>query len=179
MFKNGCGLFGSQRTLKLASGINGRNYIFAYWYKSRKARSYLNNYWVQRGGSLQKFAWPVRYWTTNSANSAVHQEWIDELNVFFACRYKFRKAKNYFNSYYVGVVKNGHVVLGHGTFNKLYLENRLKNWPDSICWWKSRKGKNNCLVGMVEIVEWLLGCGTPKSVVSQACDELGWFFVCW
>ena len=39
--------------------------------------------------------------------SAVSQEWIDELGWFFACWYKFMKAKTYFNNYWVGVVKKG------------------------------------------------------------------------
>ena len=47
--------------------------------------------------------------------SAVSQEWMDELNWFFACWCKFRKTKNCFNNYWVGVVKNGCSLLGHGT----------------------------------------------------------------
>ena len=39
--------------------------------------------------------------------SAVFQEWIDELGWFFACWYRFTKAKSYFNNYWMGVVKNG------------------------------------------------------------------------
>ena len=39
--------------------------------------------------------------------SAVSREWIDELDWFFACWYKFMKAKSYFNNYWVGMVKNG------------------------------------------------------------------------
>ena len=31
--------------------------------------------------------------------SAVSQEWIDELDWFFACWYKFMKDKSYFNNY--------------------------------------------------------------------------------
>ena len=43
-------------------------------------------------------------WTLKSA---VSQEWIDELGWFFACWYKFMKAKSYFNNYWMGVIKNG------------------------------------------------------------------------
>ena len=42
--------------------------------------------------------------------SAVSQEWIDEFSWIFACLYKFRKGKSYFNNYWVGVVENGHGV---------------------------------------------------------------------
>ena len=34
--------------------------------------------------------------------SAVSQEWIDELSLFFTFWYKFRKAKNYFNNFLGG-----------------------------------------------------------------------------
>ena len=47
--------------------------------------------------------------------SAVLQEWINELGWFFACWYKFMKAKSYFNNYWVGMVKNGPVLKGRGT----------------------------------------------------------------
>ena len=42
---------------------------------------------------------------------AVSQEWIDEMNWFFACSYKFRKAKSYFDNYWVGMVRNGQGLL--------------------------------------------------------------------
>ena len=49
--------------------------------------------------------------------SAVSQEWIDELGWFFACWYKFMKAKSYlaFYNYWVGVVKNGWSIKDRGT----------------------------------------------------------------
>ena len=34
---------------------------------------------------------------------------------FSACWYKFRKAKSYFNNYWVGMVKNGWGLTDHGT----------------------------------------------------------------
>ena len=46
--------------------------------------------------------------------AAVSQEWIDELGWFFACWYKFMKAKSYFDNYWVGVVKNGRGLKDHG-----------------------------------------------------------------
>ena len=45
---------------------------------------------------------------------AVSQEWIDEMSWFFACWYKFRKAKSFF-SYWVGIAKNGRDLIDHGT----------------------------------------------------------------
>ena len=43
---------------------------------------------------------------------AVSKEWIDGMNWFFTCWWKFRKAKNYFNDFWVCLVKNrrGHLV---------------------------------------------------------------------
>ena len=43
--------------------------------------------------------------------SAVSQEW----NNFFACWYKFMKAKSYLNNYWVDVVKNGQRFKDRGT----------------------------------------------------------------
>ena len=43
------------------------------------------------------------------------QEWIDEMSWFFACWYNFKKAKSYFNSYWVGIIKNGWGLIDHGT----------------------------------------------------------------
>ena len=70
-------------------------------------------------------------WTLKSA---VSQEWIDELGWFFACWYKFMKAKSYFNNYWMGVVKNGQSVkdrrilkpgISHKWFDEL---SRLIEW---------------------------------------------------
>ena len=43
------------------------------------------------------------------------QERIDGINWFFACWYKFRKAKSNFTSFWVGLVKNGPGHLVHET----------------------------------------------------------------
>ena len=45
------------------------------------------------------------------------QEWIDGMNWFFACRWKFMKAESWFNDFSVGMVKNGHDHLVHETLN--------------------------------------------------------------
>ena len=47
--------------------------------------------------------------------TAVSQEWIYELGWFFACLYKFMKAKSYFNNYWVDMVKNGQSLKDGGT----------------------------------------------------------------
>ena len=47
--------------------------------------------------------------------SAVSQEWINEMSQFFACWYKFRKAKSYVNNYWVGNVKKGPGLIDLGT----------------------------------------------------------------
>ena len=46
----------------------------------------------------------------------VSQEKIDGMNWFFACSYKFRKAKSYLNDFRMGMVKNGHGHLVYETF---------------------------------------------------------------
>ena len=62
------------------------------------------------------------------------QDWIEVKSWFFACWYMFRKAKNYFNNYWVGMVKNGwdfldHETLKSGIFPKWFDElNRLIEW---------------------------------------------------
>ena len=45
--------------------------------------------------------------TLGTLISALSQEQIDQLDWLFACWHKFRKAKNYFNNYWVGMVENG------------------------------------------------------------------------
>ena len=42
---------------------------------------------------------------------SVFQEWRDRTSWYFACCYKFRKAKGYFNNFF----KNGHGYLVHET----------------------------------------------------------------
>ena len=42
-------------------------------------------------------------------------KWIDEACWYFACYYILKKAKSYFNSYWVGMVKYGCGFLDHGT----------------------------------------------------------------
>ena len=46
---------------------------------------------------------------------AVSQEWINEMSWFFACWYKFRNAKGYFDDYWVAIVKNEWGLIDHRT----------------------------------------------------------------
>ena len=45
----------------------------------------------------------------------VSQKWTDGINWFFACLYKFRNAKSWFNDVWVVKVRNGHDLLVHDT----------------------------------------------------------------
>ena len=62
--------------------------------------------------------------------SAVSQEWIDELSQCFACWYKFREAKSYFNNCWIGMVKNGCGILVNGALKSgIFWE-----WLDDLRW---------------------------------------------
>ena len=60
----------------------------------------------------------------------VSQDWIGVKSWFFACWYKFSKAKNYFNNYWVAMVKNGWDLLDHETLKSSIFPNDLMNWVD-------------------------------------------------
>ena len=59
---------------------------------------------------------------------AVSQEWIDGMNWFFACWCKFKKAKSYFNDFWVGQVKNGCCHLVHETLKSV-------EWVYGLSWY--------------------------------------------
>ena len=59
-------------------------------------------------GHGQKWVWPV--WSPDSTLT-VYQKLTDGINWFFACWYKSRKAKIWFNDFWMGMVKNGHDLL--------------------------------------------------------------------
>ena len=70
-------------------------YFFTSWYqKLRVERKILG--WV---------------WWVWQTDHKVMDEWMDELSWFFAYWCKFRKVKNYFNNFWVVVVKNVHGTL--------------------------------------------------------------------
>ena len=58
--------------------------------------------------------------------SAVSQEPIDQI---LACWYKFKKAKSYFNNYWLGMIKNRWGFRDHGTL-KLGVSHK---WFDELC----------------------------------------------
>ena len=59
----------------------------------------------------------IVFWVVvvKNGHGTLISEWMDESSWFFACSYIFNKAKSYFNSYWVGMVKFGCALLGHGT----------------------------------------------------------------
>ena len=59
------------------------------------------------GGVGQKWAWHFRFWNS--------KERINEMSWFCACWYKFKKAKSYFDNYWVYIVKNEWGLIDHGT----------------------------------------------------------------
>ena len=103
---------------------------------------------------------------------AAFQEGNNGIDWFLVCLCKFRKAKSYFNNYWVVIVKNEYGLLSVETL-------RFFAW-----WYKFRKAKsyfNNCWVGMVKNERDLLDHGTLKLGVSHKwLDELisltKWFF---
>ena len=72
-------------------------YFFTCWYQKLRVD---RKFW---GGCGQKRLWSP--WPQG--------EWMDELMNWadFACWCKFREVKNYFNNFWVAVVKNGHGTL--------------------------------------------------------------------
>ena len=60
--------------------------------------------------------------------SAVSQDWVDELGRFFACWYKFMKAKSYFNNYWVGMIKHGQGLKDRGTLKS----GISQKWSDEL-----------------------------------------------
>lgn len=80
---------------------------------------------------------------------ALFQKWIDELNRFFSCWYKFREPKTNIYSFRVDTVKNGRGHSGHGTIKlavsqeqiikEFWLErlNACKHWDwELVVEWK-------------------------------------------
>ena len=100
---------------------------------------------------------------------AVLQEPINEMGWFFACWYKFRKAKSYFNNDQLCMVKNGEALEVMGLLNQVHLTNDLMNWADWL---------NDFLVmkwflvwppfysvSLTFILYWLFPCGSQSSQI--------------
>ena len=62
-------------------------------------------------GCGQKWVWSL--WSQDTNITASQEE--SGINKFFACCYKFKKAKSYLNNFWVGLVKNSCGYFGHGT----------------------------------------------------------------
>ena len=75
------------------------------------------------GGCGQKWTWDSNF-----------NEWINLAEFLHANIYIFKKAKSYFNSYWVGMVKYGCVLLGHRILKSAIpqLKNKLMNWADFL-----------------------------------------------
>ena len=73
-------------------------YFFTCWYqKLRLDRKIFGWVWSEMVVATLAIRWM--------------DEWMNELSWLFACWCKFRKVKNYFNNFWVAVVKNGHGTL--------------------------------------------------------------------
>ena len=87
--------------------INKIAWFFCILIQVHIIKSWSKNFWVGMTGQGQSGHVTLRF--------TVSQEWRERMNWYFACWYKFRKAKGYFNNFCVGVFKNGHGYLVHET----------------------------------------------------------------
>ena len=147
--------------------------IQIHWYQKL-----IKKYWGRRGHK-----W-VCCSGHRSLNFAVSLKEINGVNWFLVCWYKFRKAKNYFNSFWVVAVKNEHSLLGHGFLKSAISQEWIDDLifcmlifsiPKFVCWYKFRNAKyqyNNHWLGMLQNVRDLLDHGTLKSgVCHKRFDE--------
>ena len=79
---------------------NEKVLLFACWCRFMENRSLLENIGIDVAKNVYGYSlvWALKL--------AVYQEKMNDINWFFVCSYKFIKAKNYFNNFWV-VVKNG------------------------------------------------------------------------
>ena len=64
---------------------------------------------------------------------ALSHEWIDEMSWFFACWYRLREARIYFNNYWMDISKMGEA-LYHGTLKSGVSPNRFDKLRILIEW---------------------------------------------
>ena len=154
--KNGCGQ-SCDGTLKLTVSVEWTdriNWVFACWYRFTKIISWSEIYWV--GMVKNRCGQPGH--RTLKLNSS--QKWKDGLFIlfyfiyFFACSYKFRKAKNWFNDFWVGFVKNG--------------SDLFSSWDPKICcilrinlWIVIFSMLIVTQYLLVRLISWLLNAGSP------------------
>ena len=111
-------------------------------------------------------------------NLVVSQARIDEMNWFFACWWKFRKANSYFNDFWVDMVKNRHGHLIHEILKSAEWFYELSSF--FACCWKFRKANsyfNDFWVDMVKNRHGHLIHEILKS--AEWFYELSSFFACW
>ena len=115
---------------------------------------------------------------------AVSQKGINGINWFLGCWSNFRKAKSYFNNFWMVVIKKGCGLLGIGTLKSALSQ----EWTDEsgwfFAWWykfmKARSYFNNYWVGVGKNGRGLKDHGTLKLGLSHKWfDELSrlieWF----
>ena len=80
--------------------------------------------------------------------SAVSQEWIDEMSWLFACWYKFRKAKSYFNNDWVGMVKNEWGLIDHETL-KSHISHKWFDELSRLIEWFLHTDRDGIIFGLM------------------------------
>ena len=112
------------------------------------------------------------------------QEWVNVINRFFACWYKFMQIERWLKILGVDMVKNGCGQSCNGAL-KLTVSEEEKdgiNWSIA-CWYRFTKIKSWSKIYWVAMVK--DGCGqsghwTLKLTVSQKwADGINWFCACW
>ena len=107
--KNGCDQFGFRTLIKLTVSEEWAGGILHVDTDSQKLKAdqkVFGQAWSKMG---------VASLVTGLLNW-LHFKKEHGMNWFFACWYKFRKAKSWFDDFWVGKVKNGHGLLVHETF---------------------------------------------------------------
>ena len=74
---------------------------------------------------------------------AVCQGEMNRINWFLVCWYKFKKAKSYFNNFFVVVAKNESGFLGLGILKYVVSEESFNEMDGFFaCWYKFKKAKS-------------------------------------
>ena len=141
--------------------MNELSWSFPCLLKFRKAKSLL-------GWCFQKWTWPFKSLDSIICYISRVLSWVE---LIFCILIQFRKGKNYFNGYWVDMVKYGCRILGRGTLKSALYE----EWIDELSWlfecsYKFRKAKiyfNSFWLGSVKYGCYLSGHDALKSVVFQ------------
>ena len=98
-----------------------------WWQKFVKIKSWLKN---TRVGVVKNGCGHSNHRTPKLP---VSEERSSGINWFFACSYKFEKAKSYRNNYWVGTIKNERVFLGRGTLKSAISQEWIDEWELIFC----------------------------------------------